>query len=197
MIKVGITGNIGTGKSTVCRIFESLGVPVYYADKEAKKFYLYPEVIRSVKQLFGDSVFDHENKLLPSALALIVFNDPVKLKQLNAIIHPLVLEDVFLWADKHSGQKYILYESALLFESGFVKHFDKSILVTAPAELSMQRVLERDHITKAEFLARVKNQMDQNEKEKLADLIIPNDEREALIPRVIVVHQAFLDLETL
>lgn len=197
MIKVGITGNIGTGKSTVCRIFESLGVPVYYADKEAKKFYLYPEVIRSVKQLFGNSVFDHEDMLIRSALALIVFNDPVKLKQLNAIIHPLVLEDVFLWADKHAEQKYILYESALLFESGFVKHFDKSILVTAPAGLSMQRVLERDHITKAEFLARAKNQMDQSEKEKLADLIIPNDEREGLIPRVIVVHQAFLDLETL
>lgn len=195
MIKVGITGNIGTGKSTVCRIFESLGVPVYYADKEAKKFYLYPEVIRSVKQLFGHSVFDHENKLLSSELALIVFNDPVKLKQLNAIIHPLVLEDVFLWADKHSGQKYILYESALLFESGFVKHFDKSILVTAPAGLSMQRVLERDHITKAEFLARAKNQMDQSEKEKLADLVISNDEREALIPRVIEMHRAFLDME--
>jgi dephospho-CoA kinase len=197
MIKVGITGNIGTGKSTVCRIFESLGVPVYYADKEAKKFYLYPEVIRSVKQLFGNSVFDHEDMLIRSALALIVFNDALKLKQLNAIIHPLVLEDVFLWADKHAEQKYILYESALLFESGFVKHFDKSILVTAPAGLSMQRVLERDHITKAEFLARAKNQMDQSEKEKLADLIIPNDEREGLIPRVIVVHQAFLDLETL
>ena len=196
MIKVGITGNIGTGKSTVCRIFESLGVPVYYADKEAKKFYLYPEVIRSVKQLFGNSVFDHEDMLIRSELALIVFNDPVKLKQLNAIIHPLVLQDVFLWADKHTGQKYILYESALLFESGFVKHFDKSILVTAPAELSMQRVLERDHITKAEFLARAKNQMDQNEKEKLADFIIPNDEREGLIPQVVKIHRDLLDSET-
>ncbi|NQT76423.1 MAG: dephospho-CoA kinase [Bacteroidetes bacterium] len=190
MMKVAITGNIGTGKSTVCRIFESLGVQVYYADKKAKKFYLYPEVIRSVKQLFGNSVFDHEDKLIRSELAMIVFNDPVKLKQLNAIIHPLVLEDVFLWADKHAEQKYILYESALLFESGFVKHFDKSILVTAPAGLSMQRVLERDHITKAEFLARVKNQMDQSEKEKLADFIIPNDEKEALIPRVILMHEA-------
>ncbi len=190
MIKVAITGNIGTGKSTACRIFESLGVPVYYADKEAKKFYLYPEVIRSVKQLFGNSVFDHEDKLIRSELARIVFNDPVKLRQLNAIIHPLVLEDVFLWADKHAEQKYILYESALLFESGFVKHFDKSILVTAPAGLSMQRVLERDHITKAEFLARAKNQMEQGEKEKLADFIIPNDESEALIPRVIEMHRA-------
>lgn len=189
MIKVGITGNIGTGKSTVCRIFESLGVPVYDADKEAKKFYLYPEVIRSVKQLFGNSVFDHEDMLIRSELALIVFNDPVKLKQLNAIIHPLVLQDVFLWADKHAEQKYILYESALLFESGFVKHFDKSILVTAPAGLSMQRVLERDHITKAEFLARAKNQMDQTEKEKLADFIIANSEIVALIPQVIKIHR--------
>ena len=189
-MKVAITGNIGTGKSTVCRIFESLGIPVYYADKEAKKFYIYPDVIRSVKQLFGNSVFDHEDMLIRSELALIVFNDPVKLRQLNAIIHPLVLEDVFLWADKHTDQKYILYESALLFESGFVKHFDKSILVTAPAGLSMQRVLERDHITEAEFLARAKNQMDQGEKEKLADFIIPNDESEALIPRVIEMHRA-------
>jgi dephospho-CoA kinase len=84
----------------------------------------------------------------------------------------------------------------LLFESGFVKHFDKSILVTAPAGLSMQRVMERDHITKAEFLSRVKNQMDQTEKEKLADLVISNDEREALIPRVIVMHEALLDIES-
>ena len=188
MIKVGITGNIGSGKTTVCRIFESLGIPVYYADKEAKKFYGAKDVILSVKQVFGEDVFDKDDKLRSQVLADLAFNDPVKLKQLNGIIHPLVLDDLFTWAEGQRAERYILYESALLFESGFISHFDKSILVTAPRALALSRVMNRDRISESEFNARAGKQMTEEKKEKLADHIIINDEDKALIPQVMELH---------
>ena len=192
MRKVGITGNIGSGKTTVCKGFESLGIAVYYADKEAKKFYRNPEVITAVKQLFGENIFDAANNLKRTDLANIVFNNSAKLKQLNAIIHPLVLEDVFSWADNQIDQDYILYESALLFESGFYKHFDISILVTAPIALAKTRVMARDHITEMDFEARAANQLADNEKIKLADHILENNEKTPLIPWVIEIHNKLI-----
>ena len=108
MLKVAITGNIGSGKSTVCKIFESLGIRVYYADPEARKFYQLDTVKEAVKQLFGDDVFDQDNLLIPSKLAELAFNDDTKLKQLNAIIHPLVLDDVLRWSDAAENEAYIL-----------------------------------------------------------------------------------------
>ncbi len=188
MHKVAITGNIGSGKTTVCRVFESLGIEVYYADKEAKKFYREPEVINAVKQLFGGEIFDEQNRLLSNKLAGIVFNNPHKLKQLNAIIHPLVLDDFISWSEKPKGGDYILYESALLFESGFNKHFDKSIFVSAPYVLARERVMHRDHISEAEFDARAANQLPEKEKIINADFVIYNDEKSPLIPRVIDLH---------
>jgi len=192
MLKVAITGNIGTGKTTVCKVFESLGINVYYADKEAKKFYTYPEVIRSVKDLFGESVFDASSKLQTAVLAKLAFKDPEKLEELNAIIHPLVLEDFFQWSDRHAAEPYLLYESALLFESGFIRHFDLSILVTAPVELALSRVMERDKISKADFLSRAENQMQEDDKKGRADYIIRNDESLPLIPQVIDIHNSII-----
>ena len=188
MLRVAISGNIGSGKSTVCRIFESLGIRVYYADKEAKKFYKNPDVFVAVKKLFGDLIYDQDGNLKRADLARIVFNDPQKLKQLNAIIHPLVLQDFLQWSERNKKGDYILYESALLFESGFIKYFDQSILVTAPAELAMLRVMERDGISEEDFISRAANQNAEDHKLKLADHIIENDERSPLIPRVIALH---------
>jgi dephospho-CoA kinase len=194
MLKVGITGNIGSGKSTVCKVFETLGISVYYADKEAKKLYRIPKVIEAVKQAFGNHVFDEDNQLIPSNLAKIVFNDTSSLKTLNSIIHPLVLDDLLAWAEKYENESYILYESALLFESGFAKHFDKRILVTAPLELMQKRVMHRDHISKEEFISRANNQMPASEKEVLSDYIINNSEEEALIPQVVNSHKILMDI---
>jgi len=192
MLKVAITGNIGTGKSTVCRIFESLGIKVYYADPEARKFYQHDAVRNAVKKLFGSKVYDQNGQLITSELAGLVFGDDTRLRQLNAIIHPLVLEDFLAWAAGHENEKYILYESALLFESGFYRHFDQSILVTSPAELAMKRVMERDGLTADEFMTRRARQMPQEEKIPMADHIIANSEDRLLIPQVIALHDKFV-----
>ena len=191
MIKLAVTGNIGSGKTTICKIFESLDIPVYYADLEAKKLYSRHEVIASVKKQFGENIFDSDNKLRRLELAEIVFNDPIKLKQLNRIIHPLVLDDFSAWTKEHQIHNYIIYESALLFESGFVKYFDKSILVTAPQALAMARVMNRDGITESAFKARVRQQDAESEKLKIADYIIYNDESMPVIPQVIAIHERF------
>lgn len=194
MIKVAVTGNIGSGKTTVCRIFESLGVPVYYADKEAKKFYSSSETIKKVRDLFGSGVFNKDGKLDHSKLAEIVFNDPQLLKQLNKIIHPLVLDDFFAWVKAQTEAKYIVYESALLFESGFIEHFDRSILVSAPTQLAMSRVMKRDNTSRQDFIKRSNHQMPQENKQELADHTIRNDETIALIPQVIELHRLFQEM---
>lgn len=192
MLKIGITGNIGTGKTTICKVFETLGIAVYYADAEAKKFYRDPKVILAVKEEFGETVFDESGVLIPGKLAELVFPDPEQLNKLNNIIHPRVLDDLLLWADQNHNSKYLLYESALLFESGFAKHFDKSILVTAPATLARKRVMQRDQMSEADFMARAANQLPQDEKKQLADFIINNDGDTAVIPQLMNIHQFLL-----
>lgn len=189
MLKVAITGNIGTGKTSVCKIFESLGIKVYYADKEAKLLYKRPEVIEQVIELFGKDVFDSGKNLITGRLAALVFNDQKKLKQLNNIIHPLVLEDYLSWTSKHGDKGYTLYESALLFESGFIDHFDKNILIISPYELTMKRVMERDGISKEEFTSRADKQIHESQKITRSDFIIHNDGSKALIPQVISIHK--------
>ncbi|MDT8392256.1 MAG: dephospho-CoA kinase [Bacteroidales bacterium] len=188
MKRVAVTGNIGSGKSTVCRIFESLGIQVYFADSEAKKFYGEAHVAKAVKALFGDDVYGSGNHLQNSILAKRAFQDQNKLTKLNNIIHPLVLEDYLAWAASHSDKNYTLYESALLFESGFYRHFHRSILVTAPVEIACARVIARDSITKAEFNKRLARQWDEQKKSEMADHLVINNLEKPLIPQVIALH---------
>lgn len=192
MIRIGLTGNIGTGKSTVARIFEILGVPVYHADKQARKILESEQVKIQLAVLFGKQVVNSLNQVDRKALAAIVFNDKDKLTALNNLVHPLVEEDFSQWCDQHADQKYILHEAAILFESGFDRLFDANILVTAPEKLCIARVMARDGITKEMVSIRIRNQWSQDKKLAMADYQIINDEVTMVIPQVIAIHQKYL-----
>lgn len=171
---VGLTGGIGSGKSTVADFFKELGVPVYIADSEARKIMDYPEIIREVEAIFDENVIGTDHKLDRKKIASIVFNNPEKLKQLNAIIHPRVKKDFALWLDKHKNYKYIIKEVAIIFETNSEKDFDKIILVTAPEKERIKRVMKRDNISEKEVLERMKNQLSDTDKIAKSDFIINN-----------------------
>jgi dephospho-CoA kinase len=194
MIRVGLTGGIGSGKSVVAMVFSHLGVPVYHADAEAKKLYYYPEVLAEVINAFGNEVVDHEGILDRKKLAGIVFTDPVKLAKLNAIIHPHVEDDFRTWFQSKEGNRLIIHEAAILFESGFDRFFDKTIVVTAPEELCIKRVMQRDGISRGEVERRMKNQWDAGKKAALADYVLTNDEHNMLLPQVLELYDRLISL---
>jgi dephospho-CoA kinase len=187
MIKVGLTGNIGTGKSIVSRIFETLGVPVYHADEIAKKFLLDRKIQQAIKDKFGEAVFT-DGMIDRKKLASIVFNDQNALDYLNSLIHPKVHEDLKNWFDLQSVHPYVIHEAAILFESGFYKEFDKIITVTAPVEISISRVMQRDAVGKEAVEKRMRHQWRQEQKIELSHYIILNDENHLVIPQVLAIH---------
>lgn len=170
---IGLTGGIGSGKTTIARYFRSLGVPVYVADDEAKNILSQPEAIKEITAAFGEKVLAGG---LPDKkkLAALVFNDKEKLAMLNAIIHPRVNRHFREWAAGHSDKKFIIKEAAILFESGSYKDCDKVILVTAPQEVRIERVMERDKVSRAQVLDRMANQWDDAKKQELSNYIIEN-----------------------
>ena len=189
MIKVGITGGIGSGKTTVCEIFELLGVPVYYADTEAKVILDSNEAVKtSIISAFGKSILNNEGKIDKKKLASFVFNSKANLEKLNAIVHPIVREHFENWLKQHSSQKYILKEAAILFESGSYKLVDKIITVVAPLELKINRTMERDKITREQVEQRINNQLSDNDKIKRSHFLIHNDEQQLLIPQILKIH---------
>jgi len=192
MKRIGLTGNIGTGKSTVARIFEILGVPVYHADVRSRDFLDFEEVKEQVTSLFGTHLINSQQKVDRKALAEIVFRDKDSLSALNAILHPLVEADFNSWCISHSDKNYILQEAAILFESGFSRLFDAIIMVSAPEEICISRVMKRDIISREMVFDRMRNQWPQQEKQKLADYQVVNDEINMLIPQVLAIHQNIL-----
>lgn len=193
MLRVGITGGIGSGKSTVARIFEVLGIPVYYADDAAKRMMNENEELKEkIKHQFGNDVYA-DGKLNRKRLAEIVFNAPEKLEQLNALTHPATIKDAENWMKKQTTP-YSIKEAALIFESGAQEHLDHVIGVTAPAPLRIQRTMQRDGITREEVIARMNKQMDENIKMKFCDFVLRNDEQELLLPQVIALHEKLLSL---
>lgn len=174
---IGLTGGIGSGKTTIANYFKSKGIPLYIADDEAKAILYTPDAIKEVQDAFGDEVMDNG---VPdrAKLASLVFNDPEKLKTLNSIIHPKVLEHFRQWLAEHSDAKFIIREAAILFESGRYKDCDQIILVTAPKEERIARVMERDNTTREKVLERMNAQWDDDKKAKLSDYIIINSEIE-------------------
>lgn len=194
-LKVGITGGIGTGKTTVSKLFESLNVPVYYSDDRAKMVMNEnPQLITKLKQAFGNEVYLDNGTVNRPYLAGIVFNNTEKLNLLNSIVHPAVEEDYLLWLASHKNVPYTLKESAILFESGLDKHIDKVIVVTAPLELRIQRVMKRDNAEKAAVLARINKQMPQEEKDKKADFLVTNIAQEDLMAQVEKIHSTLINI---
>lgn len=195
MLRIGLTGGIGSGKTTVAKIFETLHVPVYYADAASKRLYhTDKELMQNLKKYFGDDVYTND-QLNRSTLAQLVFNDPEKLSLLNSLVHPPTIKDAETWMLKQTAP-YIIKEAALLFESGSVRGLDYVVGVQSPQPLRIQRAMERDGSTHDEVLARMNRQLDETIKMKLCDFIIHNDEQQAVLPQVLQLHQQFLQMAT-
>ena len=194
--RVGITGGIGSGKSTVCRIFhEALGIPIFYADIWAKKLLNFdPQLREGIIRIFGPEAYIHEAEYNRAFVAKIAFSDPAKLAALNALVHPAVEAESLDWHNHQAelGFPYTLKEAALIVESGGHQHLDFLIVVTAPEELRIQRVMQRDGVTEEQVRARMRGQLTELEKLKLADFVVVNDGSELLLPQVWAVHQAIL-----
>ncbi len=188
MRQVGITGGIGSGKSTVCKVFKTLGVPVFNADEVARELTNNdPVIAKGIVAAFGDAYY--ENGVLDrKRLAAFVFEHPEKLEQLNSIIHPLVGAAYEQWLTQQDAP-YVIKEAAILVETGGYKSLDFLILVTAPAVLRQQRVMHRDGVSAAEVQARMKRQLPEEEKAKHAHAIIHNDEKQLLLPQVVTLHE--------
>ncbi len=171
---IGLTGGIGSGKSTIANYIASKGIPVYIADEEAKKLMELPEVITSVKSIFSENVLDKFGKLDRKKIADLVFNSPTQLPQLNNIVHPLVKNHFIEWLKIHSNAPYVIKEVAILFETGGNTACDKVILVTAPEEIRIERAMKRDNVSKETIVSSMNNQLPESEKITKSDFIIHN-----------------------
>lgn len=192
MLKVGITGGIGSGKTTVARVFHLLGIPVYSADDAARSLLDEDAAIHEgLKKLFGTDAFGTDGKPDRKRIAEAVFTDKSKLEKLNALVHPRVREHFTDWVSSQRSP-YILKEAAILFESGTYKELDKIITVTAPVETRMLRVMKRDNASADEVSKRMKSQMSDEEKVKHSHYIISNGNDDLVIPQVIAVHEMLM-----
>lgn len=193
MLKIGLTGGIGSGKSAVAGIFKVLGIPVFDADTEARLIMEKDEHLAiSIQKIFGDESYTAK-KLNRKYIAEIVFNDPEKLKQLNALVHPAAILAADKWMNLQTTP-YVIKEAALLFESSSASRLDYVIGVSSPRSLRITRVMERDNVTSEQVFARMSRQMDEEEKMKLCDFVIINDEQQLLIPQVLQLHTKFLNM---
>ena len=176
---IGLTGGIGSGKTTVANYFQELGIPVYIADVEGKKITESPKILKSIKDAFGSAVFDEE-RLNRQKVSQIVFNDSEKLKKLNSIIHPEVEKHFMNWVNNHSNFPLVVKETALLFESGSYKKCDYVITVIAPLEDRINRVIKRDAITRENVLKRIDNQWSDEDRIRNSHYIIDNTDRKTI-----------------
>lgn len=191
MLKIGLTGGIGSGKTTVAQIFEVLTIPVYYADQAAKDLMNQdPDLKKEIIAAFGKEVYT-EGNLNRAFLGEMVFADSEKLARLNSIVHPATLKDASSWM-QNQKTPYAIKEAALIFEAGLENFFDFIIGVSAPKNLRLERVIIRDLLSTENILQRMAQQMDENEKINRCDFIIVNDGHEPLIPQVLKIHQTLL-----
>ena len=195
MLKVGLTGGIGAGKSTVAHIFEVLGIPVYHADQEAKRLMqTNPLLIEKIRLAFSDKAYV-KGFLDRKFLSSVVFNDKQQLELLNSIVHPFTIQDGKEWMKKQTSP-YAIKEAALIFESGSQGEFDGIIGVFAPTTLRIHRTIQRDQVERENVMHRMEKQLDENIKMKLCDHVLINNEQTLLIPQVIALHQKLIRLST-
>ena len=193
MLKIGLTGGMGSGKTTVSKIFSVLGIPVFYADEAAKIIMNENAALKEgIINLFGEDAYAN-NILNRKYIAGIVFNDKFKLEQLNALVHPVTIAAANEWANAQSSA-YVIKEAALMFESPAAASLDYVIGVYAPQHLRLQRVMNRDNISREAVLARMNNQLDETIKMKLCDFVIINDEQAAVLPQVLDLHKKLLEM---
>ncbi len=191
MLKIGLTGGIGSGKSAVAAIFEVLGIPVFYADTEAKSVMEKDaSLINSIIKEFGSESYV-DGKLNRPYISSIVFNDSLKLERLNALVHPATMAAADAWMAKQTSP-YVIKEAALLFEAGSAGHLDFVIGVYAPKHLRLKRGMDRDGASRNEVLARMNRQIEEIIKMKLCDFVVMNDEQQLVLPQVLQLHQKFV-----
>lgn len=198
MKKIGITGGIGSGKSTVCRVFRTLGVPVYEADERAKWLTNHDPILRAdVVRLLGPDAYDAAGRYNRAFVAAQVFTDPALLNQLNALIHPRVFADTVRWVDEQARHPYVLKEAALMNaagprQGGQGNDLDAVVVVTAPQALRIERIRQRDpQRSLSEIQAIIDRQMSEEARLKLADYVLVNDETELLVPQILRLHALF------
>ncbi|MFN0292138.1 dephospho-CoA kinase [Pedobacter helvus] len=196
MLKIGITGGIGSGKTTICKVFETLGIPVFYADTVAKQIMTSDSILmQGIKDTFGTQSYFENGMLNNKHIANIVFSNETELNKLNALVHPAVFRAFEIWDAKLPKHlPYSLKEAALLFESGSYKMCDKNILVTSPHTLKIARVTQRDNVSEEQVLARMSKQFTDRQKLKMADYLIENNENKSIILQVLDLHQQFIEM---
>lgn len=186
MIKLGITGGIGSGKSTVCQVFALLGIPIYDSDKQAKLLMNRSPIIRQkLMESFGKTIYQEDGTLNRKQLASLVFNSPPLLQQLNEIVHPVVKKDFMCWADSQNSAPYAIQESAILFDSGFHLLMDKTLTVTAPLEERINRVMKRDKTNRQQVQERIDSQMSDEKRLEMSDYEIKNGNQDLIIAVVL------------
>ncbi|MFD2162626.1 dephospho-CoA kinase [Paradesertivirga mongoliensis] len=195
MLKIGITGGIGSGKTTVCKFFELQRIPVFYADQQAKSI-MHTDglLVDQISREFGADIYFSNGELNRSKLGALVFNDEEKLKKLNSIVHPAVFRAFDNWLNQQKNAPYVLKEAALLFESGSYKDCDFNLLITSPHNLKISRIMQRDSVSEGEVLKRMNKQLSDAEKAPLSDFTINNDEKQLLIPQMLDLHNHFINL---
>jgi dephospho-CoA kinase len=192
-LKLGITGGIGSGKTSVCRVFSVLGTPVFSADKEAHIIMNNdPVVIEKLKNLIGSDLYS-EGVLNRAEMARLIFNDGRLLNEVNSIVHPAVFESFFKWVQRQTFP-YVILEAAILFESGASEIVDKKATVIAPLSQRIDRVIKRNRLTYDQVMERIKNQMDDDSRIRLSDYIISNSEHDMIIPEILSIHNDMLTL---
>lgn len=196
MIKVGLTGGIGSGKTTVCKVFKQLGIPVYHADNQARVLSdTDQEIIGALSGLFGKNIYTPTG-LDRKKLSEFIFTNSDLLHKVNAIIHPKVREDFNSWLNEHNKMMYIIHEAAILFESGLHTLFNKIITVTAPEEIRIRRIMEREAVSEDYVRNIIGNQWPERKKKNLSDYVIVNDQQRMILPQVLEIHNELTSIVT-